>query len=492
MKIFFASIDHETNRFSPIPTSLESFREGFLYRPSNGEGSDKIAHVKARAMWVGVCKDRGHELEIGVVAATHPSAPTTKMTYELLREELLASLRAAGPIDCVMLRLHGAMVAEGYDDCEGDILQRVRREVGANFPVGVIFDLHGNVTKSMVDNASVMIACKEYPHTDFDDRTVELLGLMENMVAGICQPTTAHVRVPLVGLFQTTQQPMRSLVDEIISAEGVGTVLSVSLTHGFLWSDVADVGSGVLVVSNNDPARASELAGQLAKKFFSLREEIKAPVTSLDDALSRLNAHTTKPLIIADRADNPGGGAAGDSTAILQVLLEQGVTNVAIGMIWDPMTVELASKAGLGAKIALRVGGKMGRLSGLPVDLNAHVIGVTKNLWQFAMGVRENLGPAVAIEAEGVQIILVSNRQQVLSPECFTELGISLSDKKLLVLKSAQHFSATFSAVASEILYVDVLGTVSFDLTLASYKSLPRPLCPLDKTPFQAFGRKWI
>jgi len=491
MKVFCASIDHETNRFSPLPTSLDSYREGFLYRPSTGEGQALVTFVLKEANLASILIKRGHEVSLGTIAATHPSAPTNKKDYELLRDELLEDLKKSLPLDAVALRLHGAMVAEGYDDCEGDILRRARDIIGPDIPLAVLFDLHGNITREMTDNTTLLVACKEYPHTDFADRALDICQRLEEIVAGQCQPTTAFVRVPMFGIFHTTREPLKGLVKKITDLEGTEGILSISLTHGFIWGDNPHVGAGVIVITDNNPAQATEIAGALATEFFALRQQINSPVTPLPALIDEITGHPDRTYILADVSDNPGGGGAGDSTFLLQALLDNKIDTAAIGMIWDPMAVDLAHKAGLGAKIKLRIGGKIGPMSGPPVDLDVTVTGLADNLWQWAMGARDNLGRAAALEAGGIHILLCATRQQVLSPECFTEIGISLEDKKVIAVKSAHHFHATFSYLTDHIYYVGLPGTVSQNYATIDFRSLPRPLWPLDKPPFDAFGRRW-
>jgi len=490
MKIFCASIDHETNKLSPIPTGLDSFRQNFLYRPALGENPPLLEGILNSPNLVSICKDRGHDVSVGLIAAAHPSAPLLKTDYETLRDELIDGLVNIMPVDAVILRLHGAMVAQGYDDCEGDILARIRGHVGPSVPIAVLFDLHGNVTKAMVENTTILMACKEYPHTDFDERAAELIDLVERTAQGECKPTTKHIRVPMVGLFQTTSQPMRGFIDRVMALEVRKDILTISVTHGILWSNSPHVGAGILVTTNDDPDAASELARTLASELFAMRDDSDVNLLAVEDGFDPALA-SAKPVILADVTDNPGGGAASDSTFLLRALLEKDVASAAIGMVYDPVSVELCTHAGLGAKLPLRIGGKSGTASGDPVDIEATVIGLTDNLWQIAMGARDNLGPAAAVRFQDVDIILSSTRQQVLSPECFTNLGVNLDEKKLIVVKSAQHFQATFVDLNRPILFIDAPGTLSYNSAVLRLTDLARPLWPFDAPPFTAHEAEW-
>jgi microcystin degradation protein MlrC len=212
MKFYCASIAHETSRFSPIPTNLDSYRQSSLYLPSTGEGLH-WRDVDDEVTWRTILAARGHEAVVGPVASAQPSRPTSRDAYATIKRELLVSLRGALPVDGVLLFLHGAQVADGTDDCEGDMLAAVRTIVGPDVPVGVEFDLHGNVSAAMVRNANVLLACLEYPHFDFDERAVQVVQLIERAAAGEAQPVMAHRRVPMLGTYYTTQSPMREFVD---------------------------------------------------------------------------------------------------------------------------------------------------------------------------------------------------------------------------------------------------------------------------------------
>lgn len=491
MKIFCASLVHESNSFSPIPTGIDSYREAFLYRPSTGEGADTIETISPEGNLRLRVRAAGHELIDGLHAAATPSGPTIQQDYETLREELLSNLRDAMPVDAVLLFLHGAQVAYGYDDCEGDVLKRVREIVGAEVPVGVELDLHANLTQRMVDNVTIIMCCKEYPHTDFGDRAGELLDLIERTYRGEIRPVMVRRRVPLLGIFHTTRQPMRGFVDRLFQMEEHHDILSISIAHGFGYADTAETGASVLVVVDNNDSAAEILADELAAELFSMRELIKAPVMSVAAALDEALAAPSNPVVIADTSDNPGGGAAGDSTFILRALLERNVQNAALAMLWDPGAVRVAERAGEGARLSLRIGGKTGSASGAPLDVEATVLRLRTDATQKAFGSTTPIGPAAALQIEGVTVIVSSIREQVHDIACFTEFGVDVASMKLLVVKSAQHFHASFAPIAPMILYAAPPGTVTSDFSSLPYEKIKRPIWPIDQTPFEVFGRIW-
>ncbi len=485
MHIFLAALAHETNSFSPIPTTLRSFEEGILVRPGADTQAQELAHgFPGYGFLLDVAQEHGDRVTQGLCAWAQPGGPVARSVYEALRDELLEQLAAAGPVDAVFLVLHGAMIAQGYPDCEGDLLERVRKLVGPDVPVGALLDLHATATAGMIESGAVLVACKEYPHTDYLARTRELHAILANMAEGRCQPHMLLRRVPMLGLFGTGEAPMRALLRQVQDHEAEAGILSISLIHGFPWSDTADTGGAVLVVFEHDArARAGAIAEEVAQAFYALRTLGARSMLALDEAVDKALASNAGLVVMADSSDNPGGGAACDSTFVLRALLERGARDVALGMLWDPLAVQLAMDAGVGAELPLRVGGKVGPGSGQPVDLLATVTAVRRDARQHGLAGKytESLGDAVAIRTQGIDIVLNTQRQQVFSPECFTELGIDLSTKRLVVVKSTRHFRAWFDAIAAETLICDAPGALNGDLARLPYAHLQRPMWPLDE-----------
>lgn len=499
MHIFLAALAHETNSFSPIPTTLRAFEDGILYRSGPAverEDLRKALDFPGYGFLRDVAEAHGNDVTLGLCAWAQPGGPVARQDWETLRDALLDDLRAAqqqnGGVDAVVLVLHGAMIAHGCRDCEGELLARVRALVGPDVPVGALLDLHGNLTPAMTSSGAVLVACKEYPHTDYLERTRELHAILSSMARGGCRPSTAVRTVPMLGLFGTADPAMRALLDRVRACEAEPGILSVSLMHGFPWSDTEATGAAVMVVfdaahaahhPHDVQARALEIAARLAEAFFALRTLGARTLLPVEEALDACLAPDLEGLsVLADGADNPGGGAACDSTFVLRALLERGVRDAALGMIWDPLAVQLALDAGVGAELPLRIGGKVGPASGAPVDVLARVTAARRDAHQHGLAGRftEALGDAVALHVDGIDIVLNTRRQQVFSPECFTELGIGLVDKRLVVVKSTRHFRACFDPIAARTVFCDAPGTLNSDLAHLPYAHLRRPIWPLD------------
>ena len=498
MRVFLAALVHETNSFSPLPTTLRSFAEGGLHhRPGDELTFERARQSPGYGDALRVMTDAGDDIVAGTCAWAQPSGVVSRGVYEGLRDEVLEELRRAGPVDAVFLFLHGAMVAEGYPDCEGDLLSRVRPIVGDKVPVGVLLDLHGNVSDAMVQSGAIMVACKEYPHTDYLFRVRELRSILEAVVRGGVMPQTFMRQVPMVAPLGTTENPMHDFVRRLEACEGTGGILSVSAMHGFAWSDTPDMGASILVVhEGRNPAvaaRAESLADSLAAELFRIRASgstNRLPLAAaLDEAFALMSG--LGPVVLADSSDNPGGGAACDSTFVLRALLDRGATNVALGMIWDPQAVLIAADAGVGARIPMRIGGKVGPQSGEPLDVLAEVTAVRDDAQQADIGGSggDPLGLAVAVRVAGIEIVLNSIRHQTFSPDCFTQLGIELGSKSLVVVKSSQHFRTGFDPIAAATVYCDAPGSLHLDLAGLPYTRIRHPIWPLDPIESPNVGR---
>jgi len=482
VRVFSASLATETNTFGPMPTGMASFRDRG-YFPA-GRHPDHLT-LFSGPLWAARQrgKDQGWTLLEGMVAAAQPSGTTTRHAYESLRDELLADLKAAMPVDVVLLGLHGAMVADGYDDCEGDLLQRVRALVGPGVVVGAELDPHCHVTPEMVDNADVLITFKEYPHTDVLERGLELVDLCVAAAQKKIRPVAAVVDTGLILTIHTSREPARGFVQRMQSLEGRDGVLSVSLAHGFSWGDVPGMGTKVLVYADGDAAKAQALARQLADEVIGMRDALTVNYPDIDAALDEALA-TAGPVVMADGADNPGGGAASDSTFVLRRMLERGIGNAAVGPLWDPIAVRIAFEAGEGARLPMRIGGKISPLSGQPLDLDCTVKALKTDMVMTGLaGTPTALGDCALVEAGGIEIVLITLRNQAMGTDLFTQLGCDLASKRLIVVKSSQHFYASFSKVARHVIYVAAPGAVTLDLSTLPYRKIQRPKWPLDALP---------
>ena len=489
MKILIAGLATETNTFAPLPTG----RVAFLADYARDDGSRRpptLGNI-GPATWRGLAEAEGHGVVESLSTFAQPGGITPRAVYEELRDTLLGDVAAALPLDAVLLFLHGAMVAEGYDDCEGDILARVRALAGPETTIGVELDLHCHLTETMRAAADVIVIYKEYPHTDIVERAREVYALTVAAAEGRIAPVMAIHECRMISMWPTTREPIRAFVRRMESLEGRDGILSVSFAHGFPWGDVADVGARMLVVADGDRGKAEDLARRLAEDLWAIRVEAATPHEGVDAAIDAALASTDpRPTVLADIADNSGAGAPSDNTAILRRLVERGVRGAAIGLVWDPGAVAICREAGLGATFDLRVGGKCGVTSGDPVDLRITVRGLLDAHSQGGMsGERADLGPSAWIEADGIHIVLTSQRRQPFDPDAFTGLGLSLDDLRIVVVKSIQHFYAGYAPIASTVRYVVSTGAVPPEFGAIPYTKRSGPYWPRVENPFSEDAR---
>lgn len=482
MRVFIAAFGSETNSFVPFPTTEADFARLCLVRPDAPLGvaiaNDGQSEFFRRA------QARGHEIVRGTLAYAQPSGPLTRGCYEKLRDEILGQLRAAAPVDAVLLNLHGAMLADGYDDCEGDLLARARAIVGPRCTIGGLLDPHGHLTDEMLRAATLLVAYKEYPHVDFAACARKLFDLVERAAKGAIDPIMAMADCRTLGSFPTVQGPMRGFVDAMRAMESDPRVLDLSLIHSFPWGDCPATGTRTLAVTDGDPGLAGELAELLRVRFLSIREGAAQKFLSLNEALAR-NVAGHGPIIWADSSDNPGGGAPGDSTYLLQALLENAIAPAAIAMIWDPMTIEQCFASGERACLPVRLGGKASRFSGAPLDLDVEVLRLRDDAVQhFGEGTDVRalaLGRTAALRVHDVDIVVTERRAQTFSPECLTAFGLDPMAYRVIVVKSTNHFRAAFGPLARDILDVGSPGALGTDLARLPYRKLRRPIWPLER-----------
>ncbi|PHZ85476.1 M81 family metallopeptidase [Paremcibacter congregatus] len=475
MRIFTAGLSTESNTYSPMPTGFDDFE---IVRASDLSPVDPdFGMFDLFGMWRNNALARGDDFILSLAAFAQPSGVTVRSVYETLRDEILLSLKQTGPVDVVLLFLHGAMVAEGYEDCEGDIITRVREIVGPDVTIAVELDLHCHLTELMVAQADIIITFKEYPHIDVNDRAEELFDLAVRAQSGELRPTMAMFDCKMVGIYPTSEPALRRFVDHMSEVEQEDGVLSVSFGHGFPAGDVTEAGCKMLVVTDNDLPLAEELAEKLGQEIYDLRHEIGFKTVPMAEALSRALASDRSPVVVADQADNAGGGAPGDATFALRWLLENKAQNVAMAIFYDPEVVRLAKSAGEGAKLKVSLGGKLGPTSGDPVDLDVAVLAVKDDYsHRFPQGegkpVFLSVGDVVALRAEGIDLIVSSKRGQCFSPCIFEDLGIDPTTKQLLIPKSMQHFYGAFAPIASEVIYMASFGAMQMDVTQISYEHM--------------------
>ena len=486
-RLVIGQISHETNSFSPIRTELRHFgQRGHL------EGAAILKEYRGTKTPIGGFMDyadtRGWELVPTVSASAVPSGLVAAEAYQLLLSKLLDGIRAAGPVDGVLLSLHGAMVVEGIPDAEGDILTKVRALVGSSVPVASTLDYHATLTDTMVQAADGLFGYNTYPHVDGYERDVEAADFVARLMAKEIRPVSHVVRPPLapgVVPARTGWGPIQKLMAEAFAYEGQPGVINVSVYGGFVYSDIHDAGLAFLATTDGDADLARRIAEDLAARAWAMRHEFVAKMLKPIDAVRYAMERPAGPVVLADVADNTGGGASGDGTEVLRALLELGAQDAVVITIPDPAAVETAFAAGVGGDFDGLVGGKIDNLHGNPVRVQGEVRlladGRFVHRGPMSTGVVGSMGRTAVVVSGGVEIIINEHRFQPLDPEVARSVGIDPAQRKIVLVKSSVHYRASYEPIAAEIVEVDGPGLSSPNLERFTFKNIRRPIFPLDE-----------
>jgi microcystin degradation protein MlrC len=275
LRVFTAALATETNTFSPIAIDRRAFEASLQAGPGQHPATPTLCTAP---ITVGreVCAREGWTLIEGSASWADPAGLVARATYETLRDEILEQLRAALPVEGVVLGLHGAMVAQGYDDCEGDLLSRVREIVGPDVLVCAELDPHSHLTAKRVAAADFFVVFKEFPHTDFVDRARDLWAIAVRALKGEIKPVMSVFDCRMIDVFPTSKQPMRGFVDRLYELErSQPSVLSLSVIHGFMAGDVPEMGTKVIAVTDGDRSGGEALAERLGRAPSWWRRSMK-------------------------------------------------------------------------------------------------------------------------------------------------------------------------------------------------------------------------
>ncbi len=486
MRIAVGGIEHESSNFSPLETRLEDFFVGTRWSESEELGRRKgDANTIVDGFLTGVRRGGGQVVPLIWCHAPSGGQPA-QATHEELKRRLLAPLEAALPVDGVLLSLHGSYSAQGVDDADGDILVATRALVGPDTPIIAVHDLHSNIGEDMVRSATALIVEDTYPHTDMAERGIEAADMIVKTIRGEVRPTMGWTSLPLFWAaikMISAEDPMRSLVEQLHAVERQPDVLTASVGVGYQWADVPCAGASTIVVTDGDAVNAQRRADELARWVWERRDVWQAaPMTALE-GLAAGEAQGRYPIILADQADNPGGGAPSDNTEILQLFLDNQLEPSAVLHIVDPQAVEIAAAAGVGAVVDVDVGGRY-ELSGEPVRLHAEVLAVTDGLFTYDGPMFARLGgdhgKSVLLRQGGVHVAVISRTIQPIDLAFARTLGLDCTQTRYLCVKSTGHFRSGFGPIAGSIHNVDTESPFSQDFKRLPFRRLGRKIYPMD------------
>ena len=468
---------HETNTFAPTKADYVAFQQGGGW-PAMCEDAELLRVMRGinvgAAGFVEEAEAYGWDLAPTIWCAASPSAHVTKDAYERVSAALLDGLTAAigrGPLDAVYLDLHGAMVAEHVDDGEGELLARVRKLIGPDMPLVVSLDLHGNITRASVDLADAMIAYRTYPHVDMADTGRACARHLALMLKSKQKFAKAFRQLPFlipISWQCTNDQPTKGIYEKLAALES-DKVPTLSFAPGFPAADFPDCGPSVFAygVTQADADQAADtMVAIIAGHEDDFDGKIYSPDEGVQYAMQRAQT-ATKPIVIADTQDNPGAGGDSDTTGMLRALVRNDAQDAAIGVIFDPAAAAAAHKAGVGACVALSLGGNSGIPGDAPYE-NTFVVEQLSDGRFTAPGPyygnrTMNLGPSACLRIGGVRIVVGSRKAQLADQAMYRFVGIEPTAQKILVNKSSVHFRADFEPIAETIIICAAPGAMPAD-----------------------------
>jgi microcystin degradation protein MlrC len=480
-RVVIGMMSHETNTFSTVKTTLEDFKPMY--------GQDIIDTLRGTRSGIGgyidVFEREGIDYIPTIAATATPAGELRNKDYWYIVNYIKDGIKKAGKVDGVLLAQHGAMIAEVVPEAEGTLLREVKKIVG-NTPIIITLDLHGLISELMIENCDAIFGYDTNPHIDMYERGVEAAETLVKTMRGEIKPTVAFKKLPMVPPTinqRTTEGPMVKLLETARMMESQPSVINVCLFPAFPYADVQRVGSAVVAVTDNNPKLAQKLADELGEQMWGLRKQFLKPLTSIYEAVQTAINAPEGPIILADVADNPGGGAPGDGTEILRELLKQGASNVGIACIKDPKAVQKAVETGVKGTVSMLIGAKTDNFHGKPIQITGTVRTITDGRFihkAMAVGVPTDVGRTAVIDVNGIEIILTERSHAPNDPEIYRRNGIEPTDKKILVLKSRGHFRAAYEPLSKLILEVDAPGLTTPNLEWFTYHNIPRPIWPFE------------
>ena len=493
MRIASGGVQHETNTFSKNPTTLADF-----VRDSNCgetlEGGDTIFKRfrdtgSIHGGYISGAESAGFELVPLLCARAQPAGLVEKETFETMLGWFLERLEQARPFDGVLLDLHGAMVAEGFPQADGETVRRVRELMGPKFPIVVTHDYHANVPAQLVQEADALVVYKTNPHVDQRERGLQAAAILVRTIRGEVRPVSALVKPELVYniyFHNTSQPPMQPLMQAAIELEEEAGILACSIAGGYQYADVPAMGPSIVVVADGDLERAQREAARLGEQLWAVREQLRVAIPGPAAAVEQAMASPEFPVTLLDFGDNIGGGSAGDSTFLLEQLLAQRAESWVV-TIYDPEAAQDCVRAGIGGQVALKVGGKLDRMHGPTLDIEGRVRTLHDGTYEeterrhggerhFDQGLSAVVAVGRSAPGKGGLVVLNSHRSYPNTIHQITCMGIQPQQQKILVAKGAVAPRAAYEPVSVRLIEVDTPGATAIHRAPEEYRLARRNL----------------
>ncbi len=492
MRIAVGQFGQETNTFLSVPTEVSTFEDVYVRRGNAMLSEYGNARVEIPAM-LDVIRAHGATAAPLLGAFAGAAGPLTRACFEALGGELLRRLADAGPIDGVLLALHGAMVVEDEPDAEGELLERARAIVPAHVPIGVSLDLHGHITQRMLQPNVFLLGFREYPHIDLYETGERTARLLFETLAGRRKPVMALAKRPMVVSpinARTTEPPLSRVVAAARRMEAEGRIIEGSLFPVQPWMDVPGLGFAALVCADGDVAAARTAAQELADMAWAAREAFIPDLVPLEEAI-RVGLTSEGLTAVGDGGDAPSSGAAADNTAVLRALLKAKADTAGrttLLTLCDPGAANAAAAAGIGAVVTLKVGHKMSS-DGEPIEITGKVQALTDGHYVMrdagAEGMAMEMGLTAVLAIGDIRLAIRSLRGLEWDTAMYTSVGLQPAHAALVFAKSPSHFRVSYGPIAARILAADTPGTTTGNIMRLAFTNVTRPLWPFDAFPEQ-------
>ena len=486
IRLVGGGIEHESNTFITRFVSGEGSWGPPTLRGEAALDFHRTRRTNVSAM-IHVCEREGVEIVPTVYGMPDSRGRVLNKSYYALLNELLEGIEKALPVDGVLLLLHGGGATEDEDDLEGHVLEQVRGIVGMDIPVVTPLDQHANIGPKMMKYGSFFCGYDTYPHTDGYDRSAEVTQLLIDSLRGKIKPVIAYAQPNMIitpVMQKTGYYPMKAVIDKAHQIESEPGVLSATVSAGYPYADVPYPGVTMMVITDGDKDLAQRKADELSRFCWDLRLDFLARVVPMERALDLALAEPSGPIVLTDQADNPGGGPPQDGTIALKAMLDRGITNACVAVMRDPEAVDKAIKAGIGAMITMRVGGKTEPWVGEPLEVTGYVKLLSDGKYMhkgpMASGVVSDMGRTAVLNVKGIDVILTEKSQQATDLELYRSLGLEPTDYKILLVKSCVHYRAAHDPIAKKIIELDLPGWHGTRLAAFPWTKLKRPVFPLD------------
>ena len=494
-RIALLGFELESNRFAPVIGQSE-FAGKLLLKGVDITSDLATENPHAPGTLVGFARamdKMGPWTPVPLMVASAGAAGAVEHAYYLeVKDEILRRLKAELPVDGVYFCEHGAAVTTEISDPDGDLFSAVRALVGPDVPLVSTLDLHANVSEKMVESTDILISYLTNPHVDHFERGAEAARAMVELMAGL-KTETAFIRLPLQAP-QVTQLTATGPYGEVIDrgqSRLDETILNVSILSGFTYGDTPENGMAFIVTARDDEGRARRLCRELAEHTWAERHRFVRRLTSLDDCIRRAvevgEDKTLPPIIIADVADNPGGGGRGNTTWLLHGLLQAGAKEAVVGVFFDAALAAEAHALGVGKTFSARFNRDEASPYSKPFEAGARVRALSSGdvigrPGGTVAGRTTALGPTAALDLGGVTVVVVSKRVQCFDSGFFETFGVDVGAARTVVVKSRGHFRAGFAHLfkPEQVIEADAPGLTSPNLANFTFTGYRRPIFPLD------------